>query len=77
MRNLENAGKFGGMSSTPELMSTVDVAEFMGVTVVSVCRWVTKGKLHPVYKAKSQKGFYMFTGHEVERFKKERDASFD
>lgn len=77
MRNLENVRSLESMSSTPELMSTVDVAKHMGVHVVSVCRWVTQGKLHPVYKSEGQRGFYMFTGIEVDRFKKEREASFD
>lgn len=56
-----------------ELMSTAQTAEHLGITVQTVARWVTNGKLSPALKAPGQRGAYFFNADEI-RVKAEASA---
>lgn len=60
------------MDNTAALLSTAEVAKAAGKTASAVSRWVTAGKLTPVYKGEGLRGFYLFDPAQVEAFLQER-----
>lgn len=57
-----------------DLLSTIKIAEELGVERQTVNRWVRQKKLTPVFQTTTDTGARVFLRSEVERFKQARAA---
>ena len=51
----------------PDLLSTTQAAEVIGIERSTISRWVQQGLLEPAMKLPSQTGAFLFATTEVER----------
>ena len=58
------------MSSGPNLLTTAQVCERLGVTSSTVARWVAAGKLTETVKLPGPRGARLFAERDVARFEK-------
>jgi excisionase family DNA binding protein len=58
-----------------QLLSTSEAADYAGVSVATVTRWVHAGTLKPAGKVPGLRGAFMFTKEDVDALLAERKAS--
>lgn len=63
------------MAETPELVTTTQVAERLGLTPITILRAVQAGVIKPAQRLPGTKGVWLFHPDEVERYVKLREEA--